>query len=407
MADLQSPPNGFEHFVNLCWGGYTVTNQSTALTNISTLDTNQSFGLVTSDLLLIYEWEQITLSKFAGFCIYAVIFGLSFAASILCLYYLFKKWKKARSHMIVAGFTVFVSSYNAVAFGLKAVAIAEDFRTLTCPLALPLATAKWDPRLNLYRSLLENRNIVLYRTLYLVGVPLFIWATDAFLLYRAWVIWIHHRKYIAIPCLTLLASIVWGIIWLVQDIAVAGLPAASLELFSDLNRLIPTLAFSCGMDVMTTGMIAGRLIYHHRKQQKLTEDRTMLYMPIIAIFIESAGLSVVAKVMQLAIPALQGNPIVIPFCTVSTNLIVLRKALGADAGHMMAKGPQDLSALRFRPRRLRGGAQAADTMSDGSIPGVFEAHLIQTIGGRTVDIGTMAATEDSDQVSLSDIPAKA
>jgi len=253
----------------------------------------------------------------------------------------------------------------------------------------------------------------------LYQVPVFLWVTDAFLLYRAWVIWVYHRKYVVIPALVYLVSVICGVIWLAQDrveqvssngsflsSGTAGLGNITLGL--DLFRWIPALGFSCGLDVLTTGMIAGRLIYHHRNQKKLTERQTTIYMPVVTIFIESAALSLISKILQLAILALANNPIVIPLCTISSNLIVLRKALGADAGEMMARKPRDLSTLRCRPHRPNlkgcGEPQVNDTFN-GSIPGGFGVQLIQTIGGHTIDLDPFEA-ENSEQSSVTDVPLK-
>jgi len=171
-----------------------------------------------------------------------------------------------------------------------------------------------------------------------------------------------------------------------------------------LNRWTLTLGFSCGLDAITTGMIAGRLIYHHRKQRKLTEGQGTFYLPIVAIFIESAALSLIAKILQLTILALAKDPIVLPICTISSNLIVLRNVLGADASQVLAKVPRDLSDLRFRRCHCHGGPQSNET-GDISIPGGFGSHLIQTIGGHTVSIGTFNDdAETCRQPSLSDVP---
>ena len=72
------------------------------------------------------------------------------------------------------------------------------------------------------------------------------------------------------------------------------------------------------------------------------------------------------------------------FQTISSNLIVLRKALGADVGQMMAKGGRNLSALRFQGSDTRNIPSAS-----GNTPGVFESRLIQTIGGRIIDFGSL------------------
>jgi len=76
----------------------------------------------------------------------------------------------------------------------------------------------------------------------------------------------------------------------------------------------------------------------------------------------------------------------------------------------MARAPQDLSALRFRPRRPRGDLETSEleVTGDGSIPGGFGAHLIRTIGGHTIDIGPLEAyPENSERGSVLETRAKA
>jgi len=87
-------------------------------------------------------------------------------------------------------------------------------------------------------------------------------------------------------------------------------------------RWVPALGFSCGIDVLTTGMIAGRLIYYHRKQKKLTESYpTAIYLPVATIFIESAVLSLISKILQLSIRSLGTNPIVVPLCVSHSSIL--------------------------------------------------------------------------------------
>jgi len=177
-----------------------------------------------------------------------------------------------------------------------------------------------------------------------------------------------------------------------------GLPSPNDQFQIDVLRWVPALGFSCALDALTTGMIAGRLIYYNRKQRKLSESRSTIYLPLVVIFIESAALSLIAKILQLTVLSLLTDPIVVPLCTISSNLIVLRKALGADVGQMLAKENQDLATLRFhRPSRSQMNT------NDDSVLGGFEAQLIRTIGGHTIDIGP-ASAENSEQTSLPDAP---
>jgi hypothetical protein len=145
-------------------------------------------------------------------------------------------------------------------------------------------------------------------------------------------------------------------------------------------------------------MIAGRLVYHHKLQRKVVGGHSVSYLPVLVIFIESGVLSTLSKVMQLAL-AFYGqiaaeNPIIIPLCvrnatcrilsiqvlkilqTLASDLIILRKALGADVTQMVAT-PERLSTIRFQSRH----AQLPVMAEGGSIPGGFESHLIEVVGG--------------------------
>jgi len=158
------------------------------------------------------------------------------------------------------------------------------------------------------------------------------------------------------------------------------------RIFLTTERWLTALAISCGLDALTTGMIAGRLIYHHRKQKKQAgRTSTTIYLPIITIFIESAALSLISKILQLSVTYLDGTPIVVPLCTLSSNLIVLRKALGADVSQVLTKEKQDLSAPRFHRQEVRS--------TTGSVPGGFGSHLIETIGGHIIDLGPFDVAE--------------
>jgi hypothetical protein len=114
-------------------------------------------------------------------------------------------------------------------------------------------------------------------------------------------------------------NLVAGIVWLVQSFIYG--PTATITALA-IDQWVPALGFSLGMDVITTGMIAGRLIYHHRLQRKMTCSQSVSYLPVLVIFIESAVLSTLSKAIQLILqyqsPVVGFNPIVIPL-TVSLS----------------------------------------------------------------------------------------
>ena len=98
------------------------------------------------------------------------------------------------------------------------------------------------------------------------------------------------------------------------------IPPGEIAISNALDKWIPALGFSCGLDGLTAGMIAGRLIYHHRKQQRLSQSSS--YLPVIMIFIESASLSFISKILQISTssPVLVSNPIVVPLCVCPVSI---------------------------------------------------------------------------------------
>jgi len=136
---------------------------------------------------------------------------------------------------------------------------------------------------------------------------------------------------------------------------------------------IPALGFSCGMDAIATIMIAGRLGYHHIWRRKLVSNRSSPYTSLVIICVESAVLSTLAKALHLKIDNLIYNPIVIPICTLASNLIVLRKALGADMQRTLAD--VRLSTLRFQ---FQNHASPSQTNKQGTT-GPLDSYFVEGI----------------------------
>jgi hypothetical protein len=82
-----------------------------------------------------------------------------------------------------------------------------------------------------------------------------------------------------------------------------------------LSGFLP-LSLSCLMDVIATGMIAGRLIFVHRRQKKAGTTHANTYLPVIVIFIESSALSTLGKISQIMANTFSSsfNPYAIPVC---------------------------------------------------------------------------------------------
>lgn len=138
---------------------------------------------------------------------------------------------------------------------------------------------------------------------------------------------------------------------------------------------VPSLAYSCGMDFIVTSMIAGRLLYHHNKMKKVLSGSSNPYKTIAVIFVESAALSFSSKCLQLLGANVKSPPFgdgiglnifFIPLCvsqikillsplrflpsiqTISSNLIILRKALGLDVKHALSRDEPFLSSIVMR-----------------------------------------------------------
>jgi len=397
--------NLLAEYLDTCWGVFnaeslatneestynvTITNSSSLISQIEVVDIIPVV-MPLGSFYRLYSEVLSLLPQITGFCAYSVIFGLSIAASILPLHYLLKNWRKTPSHLIVLAFTSLISSFNIVVFGLRVASIVASVKSILCPGITPPSIAFiLKP---IYTIVLEDDLSLaglhrIYIGLSLAVLPTFLWISDAFLLYRAWVIWIGHRKYTIAPALILIASFGSGITWLVKDLKPSqSLPTPQQDLVSAFFQWTPALAFSCALDAVAAAMIAGRLIYYHNKQRKRTASRTTFLLPVATIFIESAALSLISKVLQLSIPSLNatGNPLVVPLCTISSNLIVLRKALGADVSQALSKEPEELSTPRFRTQHM--------LPRTSSIPGGFESHLIRSIGGRFADTESLGVRE--------------
>jgi len=101
----------------------------------------------------------------------------------------------------------------------------------------------------------------------------------------------------------------------------------------------------------------------------------------MVIFVESAALSTISKVIQISISSAtiaSSNPIFIPLCSIASNLIIIRKALGVDVvNEIRTTSRRNLSPLRFRSR-------APQTEHDSRNLVTLESFLIHTVGGRTL-----------------------
>lgn len=98
---------------------------------------------------------------------------------------------------------------------------------------------------------------------------------------------------------------------------------------------------------------------------------------MIAIFVESAILSTVAKFVQLAISSnvVPLNVIVIPLCTLAYNLIVLREIFGSDVTHLQSRTLQELSTLRLNSSE---GDRSTNFVNGGDLEGALSTGLLKS-----------------------------
>ena len=112
--------------------------------------------------------------------------------------------------------------------------------------------------------------------------------------------------------------------WSISKVALLGMrdlastDSAYQAIISESRKYEIGMAFSCAMDVICTSMITLRLILVHWQQKKLAMTSSSSYLPIIVIFIESAALSSVAKVIQLVAAFYSTSPATV----ITTNLFM-------------------------------------------------------------------------------------
>lgn len=359
-----------DNYLINCWGIYNGwqlgndpkasynTNVTVANLNGTLVSQNETHGIpavLPSRIIdLAYGGTTILLPEISGFIAFAILFGISLVASFFSLFFLAKRWKKTSSSLALTAFCLLITSFNIVIFVLKAITIVTKVKSTMCPSRSNIALDYNLP----FTSRFDNSLAYEFLTLSVTIVPVFLWVSDAFLVYRTWIIWAHQRKYLALLILALLASIATGIVW------IAGIEGDTEDALGPttkwqediIYRWIHWLALSCGISVLVTGMISGRLIHHYRKEKRSGEWPKTL--SLATILIESAALSLIAKILQLSIPSLAENPIVVPLCTISSSLIALRATLGANVGQNMTKDAM---------------LPAAHLLRDGSTPGSISA----------------------------------
>ncbi|KAJ7705444.1 hypothetical protein B0H17DRAFT_856570, partial [Mycena rosella] len=169
---------------------------------------------------------------------------------------------------------------------------------------------------------------VLKGTVYSINI----WVADAFILYRAYIIW--GKSYIfLLPMLTYLGSVAMGAGLLVQ----ISKPHATLGQVTVINFGTPFWSLSVTTNVLSTMLIAGRLLYRRRTMQATPKNQGYggrSNTSTSAIFAESAALYAVAALIYIPLFA-RNLALQYPFSallgavvSIAPTLIILRMAGG-------------------------------------------------------------------------------
>ncbi|KAJ8514883.1 hypothetical protein ONZ45_g7629 [Pleurotus djamor] len=199
------------------------------------------------------------------------------------------------------------------------------------------------------------------------------WCTDAFLLYRCYVVWMGPLQIpvMILPVLIYTASVATSVALLVFS----SHPGASYS--SDLVQAFgaSNWSLSLALNIILTLLISGRLLWHRARIQKVIGHRHgQVYTTIMAISIESAALYAAFEIIVLAV-FLTNNPTENVFFPVAGNIqvcssnypyplminklnepkvivpqfIIMRIAQGLSFTTQVTD-PSDVSGLEFAPK---------------------------------------------------------
>ncbi|TEB22003.1 hypothetical protein FA13DRAFT_1528374 [Coprinellus micaceus] len=154
---------------------------------------------------------------------------------------------------------------------------------------------------------------------------------DGVLIYRCYFIWQYRRWVIIMPSMVLFASFVMAIVAFAANIGTNSLKPSYNTLFST------WIALSVASNTMSTGMIAGKLVWERRKLSKaLQASHLVKYTTATAILIESALPLALAGIVSSIVFAQRANPTLIMvfpgiwICLsgLCPQLIIFRVAIG-------------------------------------------------------------------------------
>ncbi|TBU39969.1 hypothetical protein BD309DRAFT_928018 [Dichomitus squalens] len=182
-----------------------------------------------------------------------------------------------------------------------------------------------------FASQLSSRLAILKDTSYTV----IIWLADGFILYRGVAIYADKLYVVLLPALLYLASIATGIGLLVET----AKPGAVFGEATVIDFGTPFWSLSVSMNVLTTLLIAGRLIYRRRALLDSTSKNkpSAYYGPEVAIFLESAALYAICSIIYIPMFA-KNIPLQFPFsallgaaASIAPHFIILRMVSGESS----------------------------------------------------------------------------
>jgi len=225
------------------------------------------------------------------------------------------------------------------------------------------------------------------------------WLADSLIIYRTYVVWGENLWVIIIPCIMFIGAIGTSIALLVET----AIPGAAFgnRLVSDFGTAFWSISVS--LNVISTILIAGMLMYHDRKLRRLGFQGSGPYIGIAAVLAESAALVSIfgliyiplfAKNMALQYPF---SPLFISAASIAPTLIVIRMALGVavkesrDTNTNMGISPvADSGYSRKRESHILGSrSHRSNTDSTIHSPVQHGFKSVQTLGDDNVDIYPM------------------
>jgi hypothetical protein len=298
--------------------------------------------------------SPLTITKliFAGTSIVLLMYGVYFTLTAICIHYLFVN--RRRNWPVV--------SYLVVSLLVTTMFLAASVKYTELLLlesaVNPAATEKLSLRLDLLQQ---------------VAYSVKIWLADSLLIYRLWIVWLGSYLIITIPFVLFIGSLASG--------------AAGVALFRHLDKAqqirnlgVGFHSCSVALNVITTSLIAGRLLYQRQQVKELGEGHSQQYLSLLAVFAESGAIYSIAGLIYIPLYA-QNSNLVFVFAAIveaasgiAPALIILRIALGVAVSKRTLKA--QLSTLRFNdPQKNPQTNSSEKTTTYGDFPSTMSAGL--------------------------------